>query len=93
MPFDTRPTEPAESTELDDVHSFIEQAYAARATLSELAISLIGNDARPPVLDAIVELDSAIESLEMRRRALDGTDAAESRADRIYDEMRDEGWR
>lgn len=74
---DLRPTEPAECTDLDDVVAFIEQAYAAKATLSELAVSLMGQNARPPVLEAITALEETIERLEMRRSYLDGSAAAE----------------
>lgn len=80
-------TGPRESTDLDDVLAFLEQCTDARATLSELAITLIGDSSRPHVLTAILALDETIAMLEERRRDLDGTTAAESRADRIYDEM------
>lgn len=75
--FDTRRTEPTESTDLDDVVAFIEQAYDAKATLSELAVSLMGQNARPPVLEAITALEETIERLELRRSYLDGSAAAD----------------
>lgn len=97
MPFDTRPTEPAESTDLDDVESALEDAETALRALDELSthpgMARLRSARVDRIGDALTALRDAIESLTERRRDLDGTTAAECRADRIYDEMRDEGWR
>lgn len=92
MPFDF---EPEESTELEDVEAAIDDAASVLVALDELAchpgfdslrsahVDLIG--------DAVVALRSAVAQLVERKRDLDGTSAAESKADRDYDEMRE--WR
>jgi len=87
--------EPEESTDLEEVESALEEAETALRALDELSCHPGMERTRSATVDrigdALTALRAAIAELAERKRDLDGTTAAESKADRDYDEMRE--WR
>ncbi len=85
--------EPEESTDLEEVESALEEAETVLRALDELGCHPGMERTRSATVDrvgdSLAALRAAIAELCELKRDLDGTTQAESRADRIYDEMRD----